>query len=480
MSGARTAGPGTRPSLLDRIEQGAGGFGPIRGTLGTGRIGLIWLAANLVVTTLLTGTLFVPGVRFGETLLWIVVGTLLGAVVLTLVGVMGVRTGLPTMSLTRGSFGLRGSIVPALSNLLILMGWSWVQAMLAGISINALIASVTGYSNPALFSAICEAIVVALAIFGHEGIARLEPWFALVILAIMVYVFVVAFTTFTPGEYLAIEPDASLGMDGSLVFDIVFATAISWTVLSADLTRSARTQRAGAIGASVGYSLSTILTMALGATAIGYVVLRGGEAVPFDPTVLIGEFGAPLAIVIFLSVMATNTMVMYGMVLSLTNAFPTRRPLRFLPTALAVGVVAVAGSTWLELLEQFTTFLSTIGALFIPVFAIMIVDYYLARRRVYRADILSRRGGRYWFTAGVNLGAVLVWAIGAATYLLLAFVWPTPIGAALPTVVVSFALYWLWTRVARIRETDDAVQQHLSEVPGPHDADTTPPARTTP
>ena len=39
--------------------------GPVRGTQGVLRIGMIWLAANLVVTTLLTGTLFVPAVSFG-------------------------------------------------------------------------------------------------------------------------------------------------------------------------------------------------------------------------------------------------------------------------------------------------------------------------------------------------------------------------------------------------------------------------------
>ena len=455
----------TRRSFSDRIEAGAGGFGAIRGTLGTGRILLIWLAANLVVTTLLTCTLFVPDVSWLEAIAWIVVGTLLGAVVLTLVGVMGVRTGLPTMSLTRGSFGVRGQIVPAVANVIVLMGWSWVQAMLAGISIDWLVAQATGVSNPAMWAAICQAIVVALAIFGHEGIARIEPLFALVILGIMAYIFVTALTTFDVAEFAAIQPDPEAGMSGSLVLDIVFATAISWTVLAADLTRSARTQRAGAVGASVGYSLSTILTMALGATAIAFVLLRGGEAVPFDPVTIIEAFGAPLAIAIFLSVMATNTMVMYGMTLSLTNALPTRKPLRFLPTALVVGVVAIIGSMWLGLLEQFTTFLSTIGALFIPVFAIMIVDYYLVRGRAYSRDILARDGGRYWFTGGWHWPAIVTWAVGAITYLALAFWWPSPIGAALPTFAVAFVLYWAWARAARVGAGEREVQEHLADAP---------------
>ena len=73
--------------------------GPVRGTQGVLRIGMIWLAANLVVTTLLTGTLFVPAVSFGTASAMIVIGTLIGVVVLTLVGNMGTRTGLPTMAM---------------------------------------------------------------------------------------------------------------------------------------------------------------------------------------------------------------------------------------------------------------------------------------------------------------------------------------------------------------------------------------------
>ncbi len=36
----------------------------------------------------------------------------------------------------------------------------------------------------------------------------------------------------------------------------------------------------------------------------------------------------------------------------------------------------------------------TIGALFVPVFAIMIADYYIVKRGAYTADILKAREGR--------------------------------------------------------------------------------------
>ncbi|MGW9404106.1 purine-cytosine permease family protein [Arthrobacter sp. NPDC055585] len=426
---------------LDRhLQQSNEASGPVRGTLSAPRIGMIWLAANFVVTTLLTGTLIVPGVSFGAAVWMIILGTLIGAVVLTLIGNIGTRTGLPTMAITRGAFGVRGSLVPVVANVVILMGWSWVQAMLAGVTVNYAVEQFTGFSSPVLFAVLCQTLVVFLAILGHGGIAKVEPWLAVVILGIMVYVFVSAFTTFTPAEFGGIEVDESLGYTNFMVLDIVIATAISWTVLSADFNRLARSSRAGIIGSGIGYTVSTTLAMVLGATAIGYVILSGDAAASFDPTVIVSAFGTPLAIVIFMSVMATNTMVVYGMVTSVVHA-QVRWKARFLPTSLAVGAVAIAGSTWMALLDQFTGFLVMIGAFFVPVFAIMIVDYYIIKRGRYSRDILRPSGGAYWYTAGVNWAAIVVWTVGAAASYVLTYVWPSPVGATIPAFVLTFVLY---------------------------------------
>lgn len=447
--------------LERRLEEQSDDAGAVRGTYSSGRMLMIWLAANLVVTTLLTGTLFVPDVPYGVVIALIVGGTVVGAAVLVLVGAIGTRTGLPTMALTRGPFGTRGSLLPVAANVIILMGWSWVQAMLAGISLDYIVFLLTGFSSPVLFAVLCQTIVVILAIFGHAGVARVEPWFAAVILAIAAYIFTVAFTSYSPADFAALPSSAEPFYSPGLVFDVVLATAISWTVLSADFNRFARTTRGGAIGSGVGYTLSTVISMSLGATAIGYVVLSGGEAIPFDPVTIIEPFGALFAVAIFLSVMATNTMVVYGMVTTVVNALPGRR-VPFLATALVLGVISIIGSTFFGLLAQFTTFLVTISALFAPVFAIMIVDYYLLKRGAYEPDILRPSGGHYWYTAGVNWIAIGSWAVGAILAYVWAYVWPLPFGATVPAFVVTFVLYLLLSFPRRTRGAF-AEARHLAD-----------------
>nr|WP_274607743.1 cytosine permease [Micrococcus sp. KRD153] len=419
---------------------------PPRGTVSTLRMLLIWLAANLVVTTLLTGTLFQPGVSYATALTSIVLGTVLGALVLVGVGVIGARTGLPTMALTRAAFGHRGSLLPVTFNVVVLMGWSWVQAMLAGLAVDALVSAATGFSSPMLFAVLCQLVVVALAILGHEGIARIEPWLALVMLAVMGGIFVTAFRAHGPAELASIPVDPTVGLTPALAFDLVFATAISWTVLSADITRNASTPRAAALGSGIGYTLSTVIAMSLGLTAFAHVLLGDAAATPFDPATLVTAFGWPLAVVMFLSVMATNTMVVYGMATSVTHA-SLSRPLPFVPVALVLGAVSVIGAMWFDLLTRFTDFLALIGAFFVPVFAVILVDYVLQGRRI-TLDVLVARGPRAWFRVGVHWRAVAVWAVGAATSWLLTDVWPSPVGATVPVFLLSALLYALlaWPR----------------------------------
>ena len=244
--------------------------------MGFGNTIMVWLAANMVVTTLLTGTLFVPGILYLQAILIILLGTLLGVGVLALVGCIGTRTGLPTMVLTRASFGIRGGTFPALLNLAVLMGWSWVQALLAGIAVNSAVDSLTGFSNVVLFTVLCQSLVVLLALFGHQGIERVEPFIAVVMIGLALFVFYTAFSAFGFGEFASIPADPSTGMTAAIAFDVVVATAISWTVLSADFNRNATSQLGGIGGTVIGYTASTSLAMSLGVTAAATPSSRAG------------------------------------------------------------------------------------------------------------------------------------------------------------------------------------------------------------
>jgi NCS1 nucleoside transporter family len=418
---------------------------PLRGHMSTGRVALVWLAGNLVVTTQLTGTLFVPGVSWTTALGLIAAATAAGVLVLVLVGNIGTRSGLSTMTLARASFGPRGAMLPVTANLVVLMGWSWVQAMLGGLALAAAMPPGTPLASPALCAVLCQAVVVFLTLFGHEAIERVEPWLALLMCGLIAWIAVVAFGSFPLDAFTSLAAKPELGWSRVLVAEVVLATAISWTVLSADINRLAGSQRAGIVGSSIGYFTSTFLAMAVGATAMAYLILRGDSPAPFDPGELVNAFGIPVAVVIVLSVIATNTLVLYGMIATTLGCSVGTR-LHFLPVTLVLGAISVGGSTLFGLLARFTDFLAMIGTVFVPLFAIMLADYYLLRRAAAGAEHWDPARGGSGILAGVGVPAVATWILAAALSLFLGYGIDSPVGTTLPTFVTAFLLYLVLAR----------------------------------
>jgi len=416
-------------------------------TMTFGKATAMWLGANVVVTTILTGMLLVPDLPYLQAMGIVLFGSLLGAIGLALVGVMGTRTGLPTMVLSRGAFGIRGSNLPAAVNMVILIGWSWVQALLAGMSMDYAVERTFGYSNLPLFTILCEVIVVLIVLRGHVGIERMEALVATAMVILSAVVFYKLFSEFQIGNLLTMSTESISGVTAAVAFDFVVATAFSWYVLAADFNRNATSQLGGMGGTVIGYVVATVIAMGLGATVSGFSILAGREQT-FDPTVLLAGFGfgLPAALVIFLSVMTTNVMAVYGAVMSYMNIRPQDG---FWKPALVIGIITVVGALYEGILNQFQNFLLTIGALFVPVFAIMLADYFVAQRGRYSVEeVLKDRGGAYWYTGGYSIAAYVTYAVGAGA----AFYWtkvsPLSFGATVPTFVLTFVLYLVARAVA--------------------------------
>ena len=425
----------------------------------------LWLGANVVVTTILTGMLLVPDLAF-TTALWIVLlGSLIGAVPLLLVGLMGQQTGLPSMVLTRRAYGPTGSRLISLVNMCVLIAWSWIQALLAGMSLNYAIAQVSGYSNLALMTVVCETLVVLIVLRGHLGIERVERWVAGLMMLLAAVVLYQINRHYDLGSLLTMPVESRNGITAGIAFDIVVATAFSWISSSADYNRNCRSGRIAVGGTYLGYVLATVIAMGLGATVSGISVQNGMEQT-YDPTRLLSGFGfgVPAALVIFFSVMTTNVMAVYSATLSCMNVAPG---MKFWKPALAIGVVTVFGALIPGILDQFQNFLLLVGALFIPAFSVMIADYFLVGRQGYDRALLHANVQRGRASAPVAIGAYLCGAALAAYWTLIA---PLSIGASLPVFVITGGIYWLGVRLWVSTPDSADVRERDERPPQPRDA----------
>lgn len=412
----------------------------------------IWFSCNLVTTTMLTGMLFVPGLSFGSTMAAVILGCLLGIVPLMLVGVIGQKTGLVTMVSMRASFGVKGAILPSAINVMILIAWSWAQAALGGLALNYAVKELTGYSNESLFIIITEVIVLVVALYAIKGIALYEKIAMVFIAAVMGAVIFKAFSSTGMANVFDVPADTSLGMTFMVAFDIVVATALSWTPLSADYNRNCKTTKGAILGTGVGYALGTTLSMGSGALMIGMIMAKG--IVPsYEPSQVFGEIGFGLigAVVIFMSIVAANVMCIYSATMSFLNAFPK---LPYKGTVIIIGLICTVGALFSGILGSFLNFVYLIGTLFMPIFAIMIADYYVLKQRKYNIDaiVYPENKGEYNYQKGINWVAIIVFAVVAGITYYIARINPIPIGATIPSFIASFVLYLLGMKLFKSKK----------------------------
>ena len=117
------------------------------------------------------------------------------------------------------------------------------------------------------------------------------------------------------------------------------------------------------------------------------------------------------------------------------------------------GILGTAAAIFFPAILDYEHFLLFIGAMFCPMFGIVLADYFLVRKGSIDLGDLYREGGQYWFKRGVNLSAILAWVIGFAVYLgfspmlmekvlQIKAAFPWPLGSSLPSMILAALIYW--------------------------------------
>src|SRR3979490_775781 len=120
-----------RRELAEAVQLDEHGIEPIRPedrTSTPAKQFWIWAGANIEPINWIFGALgVILGLSVVETLLVLVIGNLVGCAFFGLFCVMGHRTGVNQMVLSRAAFGRRGAYLPAAAQLLMTMGWLGVN-----------------------------------------------------------------------------------------------------------------------------------------------------------------------------------------------------------------------------------------------------------------------------------------------------------------------------------------------------------------
>jgi putative hydroxymethylpyrimidine transporter CytX len=266
------------------------------------------------------------------------------------------------MVLLRGLFGTRLSYLPTGMNILQLLGWGTFEIVTIASAAHQLAPGVPGWGYKLI-----AGVVTTLLALRPLGVVRvLRKYVTVAVVVVMVYLFVQLLRHPVPG----VAHPSWHGFWPAV--DTTLAVAISWVPVAADYSRHSKSSRTAFSAAFVGYTITQVACYALGLIAILTVATDGAT------NHIWGAFIAvPLGTVAF-AVLAIREIDqsfcnVYSTAVSTQNLRPRwdRRVL-----ALVIGTSATVLALVIDI-SNYSSFLSLIGSVFVPLFAVLVVDYFV-------------------------------------------------------------------------------------------------------
>jgi putative hydroxymethylpyrimidine transporter CytX len=407
---------------------------------------LLWAGAAISLAEIWAGSLIVPlGLGLG---LWaILLGHLIGNTPFALGGLIGSRWGIPTMVSVRPSFGIRGSYFAAGLNVIQLIGWTAVMLIVCGLTADA-ISKFYGFSNLSLWIILSGVVTTLWALVGH----RIWKWLQRIsVMALLILCLAMTYVVFQQyGWGMLSQIPRKKDFPFMVGMDLVIAMPISWLPLVSDYSRFAKDSKSSFWGTWISYFIVSSWMYLVGLMASLATQSSDPSGVVMNLMLKFG-WAIPALIIVLFSTFTTTFLDIYSTAISGLNIFPK---LGERTGILIGGVLGIIVAIIFPTLLDYEHFLLFIGAMFCPLFGIVLVDYFLLRREDIDIKDLYKRGGKYWFWKGINPLAILAWAIGFAIYLgfspmlmekvlQIKAAFPWPLGSSLPSMIAAGLVYWL-------------------------------------
>src|SRR5213594_117668 len=414
---------------------------PEQRTWGTYNFAALWVSmAHCIPTYMLASGLIGAGMSWGQALGTILLGNTIVLVTILLNSHAGTKHGIPFPVFARAAYGTFGSNVPALMRALVACGWFGIQAWIGGQALHVFFRSVwPGWpaAIPGSFGGHTATEWISFLLFwglnviviyrGMDLLRKVENWaapFVLVMTALLVW--------WAQDRANGLGPIlAQKGKFGSWrEFWPVFVPSLTamigfWATLSLnmpDFTRFGRSQREQAIGQVVALPTTMTVFAAMGVMITSAAVIIYPNMKPeelWDPMKLVGQFHnvAVIAISMFTVVVATLAVNIAANVVSPANDFANAFPkwISFRTGGLITGIVGILMQPWRLLADPsgyiFAWLLGYSGGLG-SIAGVLIVDYWIVRRKQLALADLYLAHGAYTYNGGWNWRAVVATLLG--------------------------------------------------------------------
>jgi len=406
---------------------------------------ILWSSLGVGLLVLSAGS-FLSEASFLDAIFAIIVGSAAGSILLALAGKIGSDHGIPSLITMRPAFGVRGSYLPAILNIMQLIGWTTFEIMIMARAADMLTSSMVPYY---FWATIFGVLVALLGIAGplnvvRQWIGKFAVWIAYGTSAIIIINLInsadITTLTSSPGQ----------GLSFFSALDLVIAMPVSWMPLVADYNRFSKKSKSALWGTFIGFTMTNILFY------FGGVLLGTSDVLAIVVAIEAMFFG--FLILLLIVDEADNAFAdVYSASISTQDIFPN-----ISQKHLIVGFAAL--STILAMLvsvEQYEVFLLLIGAIFVPLFGVVLTDYYIVKRQKYTEQMLYVRQNRL----GIGVPAIIAWTLGALLNYILSPLSPIyipqlpAIGATIPSLAAASLIYLGITKMQHQQQGEEVMRE---------------------
>ena len=377
---------------------------------------VLWFGAAVSIAEILTGALVAP-LGLGKGLAAILIGHLIGAIILYLCGMIGATSKLSSIESTRISFGLYGSYIFSILNIIQLIGWTAVMIINGSKAMDAVSNQLFNFNYEAIWTLVIGALIGIWILIGIKGLNKVNLIAVGALFILSVILGVIVFTS-SGGS---IEMNESLSFGSAVELNV--AMSLSWIPLIADYTKHVKDERKGTLYSVLGYFIGSMLMFVIG---LGAALFTGTSDIS---TILISaELGLVAFIIVLLSTVTTTFLDVHSAAISflnLTNKV-NEKTIGLIVTVIGVLIALLVPMT------QYENFLYLIGSVFAPLFAVLITDYFILNHKVVDASQL------------LNVKNMMIWVIGFIAYRslmpynsVIGMTLPVMLGISLLTIIVQ-------------------------------------------
>jgi nucleobase:cation symporter-1, NCS1 family len=392
---------------------------------------ILWSSLGVGLLVLSAGSLL-SAASFTDAVLAIVVGSAAGSILLALAGKIGSDHGIPSLVTMRSSFGTLGSYLPAMLNVMQLVGWTTFEIMIMARAAEMLAGSMVPYYA---WAAIFGALVA------RQWLGKFAVWIAYGTSAIIII------NLLSSANILELVSSQGSGMSFFSALDLVIAMPVSWMPLVADYNRFARKSKSALWGTFIGFTMTNILFYFAG------VMLGTSDVIQIIVAIQAMFFGFLMLLLIVDE--ADNAFAdVYSAAVSTQNIFS-----HISQKHLIVGLTALSAILAMVMtIQHYEAFLLLIGAIFVPLFGVVLTDYYVVKKRKYTEQILY--GQR-----GIGIPAIIAWALGAMINYMLSPLSPIympqlpAMGATIPSLAAASLIY---LAIMRLQSRKSSLRQQVN------------------